>query len=96
MMAYHRLLVIATLFLFETVTGFQPWSFQSNRFKSSSSMDDSKLCIVWPWQGQQGRSIVHFNVIKCQTNEICSPMPNVQIHGMQLGYVLLVSTYLNT
>ena len=85
MMAYHRLLVIATLFLFETVTGFQPWSFQSNRFKSSSSMDDSKLCIVWPWQGQQRRLILRMDVIKCQPNEICSPVPNMQIYEMQLG-----------
>ena len=85
MMVYYKLLVIATLCLSETVTGFQPWSFQSNRSKSSSSMDDLKFCIVWPWQGQQSRSILRVDVIKCQPNEICSPVPNMQIHGMQLG-----------
>ena len=85
MMAYNKLAIIATLCLIKTINGFQPWSLQSNTFQSSSSMDDLKFCIVWPWQGQQARSILRFDVIKCQPNEICSPVPNMQIHGMQLG-----------
>ena len=85
MMAYYKLLVIATLCLFETVNGSQPWSFQSNGFKSSSNKDDLKVCIVWPWQGTKSQSNFRIDVIKCQPNEICSPVPNMQIHGMQLG-----------
>ena len=85
MMAYSNLLIVAFVFLFKRGDGFQPRSLQSNSFQSSSHMADLKLCVMWPWERPQARSILQIDVIKCQPDEICTPLPDNQIHGLGLG-----------
>ena len=85
MMTYSNLLIVAFVCLFKSVNGIQPWSLQSNTFQSSSQMVDLKLCVIWPWQRPQARSILPTDVIKCQPDEICTPFPDNQIHGLGLG-----------
>ena len=85
MMAYSNQLIIAFICLFKSVNGIQPWSLLSNSFQSSSQMVDLKFCVIWPWQRPQARSIPQIDVIKCQPDEVCTPLPNNQTHGLGLG-----------
>ena len=85
MMTYSSLLIAAFVCLFQSVNGIQPWSLQSNSFQSSSRMVDLQLCVTWPWQKPPGRSILQIDVIKCQTDEICTPLPDTQIYGLGFG-----------
>ena len=85
MMAYSNVLIVASACLFKSVNAIQPWSMQSNSFQYSSQMLDLKFCVTWPWERPQARSIQKINVIKCQPDEICTPLPDNQIHGLGLG-----------
>ena len=85
MMAYSNLLIVAFVCFFQSVNGIQPWSLQSNSFQSSSRMVDLQLCVTWPWQKPPGRSILQIDVIKCQPDEICTPLPDTQIYGLGFG-----------
>ena len=84
-MAYSKLLIVFFVCLFKSINGIQPWSLQSNSFQSSSQMVDLQLCVTWPWQKPPGRSILQIDVIKCQPDEICTPLPDNQNHGLDLG-----------
>ena len=80
MMAYSNLLIVAFVCLFKSINGNQPWSLQS-----SLGLEDLQLCVIWPWQRPLARSIPRIDVIKCKPDEVCTPLPDNQIHGLGLG-----------
>ena len=80
-MAY--LLIIATLFLFERINGYQPVSFLSNNLQSSSRLVNMKLCIIGVPRSRSSIFQLKIEVIKCKPNEFCEPF--AVIEGVNFG-----------
>jgi hypothetical protein len=74
--------------LFNNANGVQPWPSQNIASQPHPPrMVNLELCMIWPWQRPQGRSILQINIVECQPDENCIPQPNTQIYGLGLGYI---------